>query len=282
MKTLKYAVLTFALTVNAVPIVARNRGGGKHEASIHVTGGMTVPISGPSTGGIDGDDFGLKAGVNYAFNLSRRIALTTGVEFANYSGRISYGIFRDTYSERDNLVPPPSRVTYTYRIDNYRELQSLSLLSVPLMVRLKTRLDDNTELYFAGGCKVAFPVSASARISGKLVSSAYFEHEDVDYSGLPQHDLYDNLALGTRTTDIETKPAAILSLESGLRFSLGRALFYVGLNFDCSLNNLKQTSDKHPLNFSDSGVSSESLLNTSFTDRLKITGFGLKFGFGFL
>jgi hypothetical protein len=280
MKTLNYAALILALTVNLSPLAARNGDGGKHEALAHVTGGMTVPISGSRNGGIEGDGFGVKAGASYAYNLNEHWALMTGLEFANYSGRITYKTLADSYSEKDYVVTPPSNVTYSYSIGNYRETHTFSLLSLPLMVRRKTELNASTSLYYAGGCKVAFPLSAQAGISGKLISSANFDHENVVYSNLPGHDFFDGENFGSHSKKIETKPAAILSLESGLRFSVGRILLYAALNFDISLNNLKATSEKHPLNFAETGLYCESLLNTQFTNRLRLTSMGLKLGFG--
>ena len=282
MKSLNYAALalSFALTGNVSPLAARNGDGGKHEALVHVGGGMTVPVTGPRDGGMTGDDFGTNIGAGYAYNLTSRFALMSGVEYSNYSGRISYATLTDGYTGRDYEVTPPRRLTYDYRIDNYRETQTFSLVSVPLMLRYGTELDDNTSLYFAGGCKLGFPVTARAKISGKLVSSANFDHENVIYSNLPGHDFFDGENFGAQANKIETKTAAILSLESGLRFSLGRVLFYAALNFDYSLNSIKRASDKHPLNFVETGLLCESLLNTSFTDQLRITGFGLKVGVG--
>ena len=240
---------------------------------------MTVPISG-AKGGMDGDDFGTKLGAGYAYNFSSRLALMTGLEYSNYSGRITYSVLRDKYSAPDYTMTPPSRVTYSYYVSGYREQQSLSLMSLPVMLRLTTELDGMTDLYFAAGCKIAIPVSAKARISGNLVSSAFFEHEDVDYSNLPEHDLYNGYPLIDRRSDIKTKPAALFSMESGLRFHVGRVSFFAALNLDCSLNSLKATSDNHPMNFTDAGLSCESLLNSSFTEKLNITSFGLKLGIG--
>ena len=277
MKTLKYAALTLALAMNLSPLVARD---GKHEYSLHVTGGMTVPLSGPQ-GGMDGDDFNVKAGAGYAHNFTRRIAVVTGLEYANYSGGISYSLLRDSYTAIDHQVDPPSKAHYEYKISKYRERQTISLVSVPVMFRYKTELNGYADLYFAGGCKIAFPVSTRTKISGKLVSWVHFDHENVDYSDLPEHDMYNGFEIGT-TANGDVKPAALLSLESGLRFSIGRVLIYTALNFDCSLNDLKRTDGKHSVNFGPSGMLSESLLNTSFTNKLKIYSFGLKLGLGIM
>ena len=278
MKTLKYAALTLALAVNLSPLAARD---GKHEYSLHVTGGMTVPLSGPQ-GGIDGDDFNIKAGGSYAHNFTRRIAVVAGLEYAKYSGSIAYSLLSDSYTDIDRRVSPPSQVRYEYTIAKYREHQTISLVSVPVMFRYSTELNDYTDLYFAGGCKIAFPVSTQTKISGKLVSMAHFAYENVDYFDLPEHDMYNGFEIGSKASGIDIKPAALISLESGLRFSLGRVLVYAALNFDCSLNDLKRTDGKHSVNFGTSGLLSESLLNTSFTNKLRIYSLGLKIGLGML
>ncbi|MDR2466895.1 MAG: outer membrane beta-barrel protein [Prevotellaceae bacterium] len=263
------------------PLAARKGEGRTHEALAHFTGGMTVPLSSPRYGGMEGDDFGMKAGGTYVYNFDDRWAVMTGLEFANYSGRITYKKLTDSYSTTDDRVTPSNAVTYSYSISNYRETQTLSLLSLPLMLRMKTDLDTRTSLYFAAGGKVALPMLAQAKMSGKLTSSANFDHENVVYSNLPGHDFFDGETFGAQGKKIETKTAVILSLESGLRFAIGRIMLYAALNFDCSLNNIKGASEKHPLNFAETGLYCESLLNTTFTERLKINSFGLKLGFGF-
>ena len=278
MKTLKYAALTLALAMNLSPLAARD---GKHEYSLNFTGGMTVPLSAPR-GGMDGDDFNVKFGASYAHNFTGRIAVVTGLEYANYSGSISYSLLRDSYTEIDHRVNPSSQARYEYSISKYREQPTISLLSVPVMFRYTTELNDYSKLYFAGGCKIAFPVSTRTKISGKLASWAHFDHENVDYSDLPEHNMYNGFEIGARTSGIDVKPAALLSLESGLRFSIGRVFVYTALNLDCSLNDLKRTNGKHSVSFGSSGMKNESLLNTSFTGKLKIYSLGLKIGLGIL
>ena len=276
--TLLLMLLTGA-TVNAQEVQMQRAE--KHEYSLYATRGMSFLMYDLYSSGISNDSYSTMVGAGYTFNFNSFLALSTGVEYSNWKGEASYKSLNDHYFVTDHRIDPSTRIKYEYRVDNYHEKQTLDLLSIPVMLRLKTALDRNTSLYFAGGFKVGIPISTKADISGKLVSSSgHYEYEDIQYINLPKHNFFVGRDIQSHTSKIETHIAAMLSLETGMRFSIKRALIYTGLYFDWSLNDLKKSNDKYPLQFNESSVGSESLLNSPHANKLKIMSGGIKIGIG--
>ena len=253
----------------------------KHEYSLYATRGMSFLMYDLYGSGVSNDSYSTMFGAGYTFNFNHFLALSTGVEYSNWKGEASYKTLNDHYFVTDHRIDPSTRIKYEYRVDKYHEKQNLDLFSIPVMLRLKTALDRTTCLYFAGGFKLGIPISAKADISGKLISSSgHYEYEDIVYVNLPKHNFFVGRDIQSHTSDIEMHIAAMLSLETGMRFAIGRALIYTGLYFDRSLNDLKKSNDKYPLQFSEASVGSESLLNSPHANKLKIMSVGLKIGIG--
>ena len=253
----------------------------KHEYALYATRGMSFLMYDLYGSGISNDSYSTMLGAGYSFNFNSYLALTTGVEYSNWKGEASYKTLNDHYYITDHRIDPSTRIKYEYSVDNYQEKQSLALLSIPVMLRVKTELDRSTSVYFAGGVKLGLPVSAKADISGKLTaSSGHYEYENIVYVNLPQHNFFAGRDIETHTSKIETHMAALLSLETGMRFAIKHALIYTGLYFDYSLNDLKKSNDKYPLQFSEASVGSESLLNSPHANKLKIMSVGIKVGIG--
>ena len=275
-------MLLICTTINAQDVqTGAAQGSEKHEYSLYGTVGMSFLNYNLYNNGLTNDSYSSMLGAGYSFNFNSLLALTTGLEYSNWKGEASYKILNDQYFIPDYRIDPAARINYEYSIANYREKQSLTMLVIPVMLRLKTALDKSASLYIAGGLKLGIPVSAKADIAGNLISSSgHYEYEDVRYTRLPQHNFFSGRDIQSHTSEIKMHMAAMLALDAGMRFAIKRALIYTGLYFDYSLNDLKKSNDKYPLQFNESSVGSESLLNSPHANKLKTMSVGIKMGIG--
>ena len=258
----------------------------KHEYSAFGSLGMSFLLYDLYGGGETGDGNSTTLGLGYAYNFDtggeNQWAALTGLEYARYGGSATYSSLNERYTAYDNSGFPPSNMTFEYTIKNYQEEQSVTMLSIPLMARLTTSLSlyQNSFVYFAGGMKIGIPITANATAKGTLKSSGYYDYEDVTYIELPNHGFFSGEKV-THSSKIDAGIAAILTFESGMRFTVAkRSLLYAGLHFDLVLNDLKKKNELHPLNFSNGVISSESLLNSVLADKLKAVCIGIKVGIG--
>jgi hypothetical protein len=258
----------------------------KHEYSAFGSLGMSFLLYNLYGDGETGDGNSTSLGFGYAYNFDtggdNQWAALTGVEYARYGGSARYSSLHERYTAYDNSGTPPGEMLFDYTIKNFQEEQSVSMLSIPLMVRLTTSLSlyKNSFVYFAGGMKVGVPLTAKATAKGTLLSSGYYEYEDVLYTDLPNHGFFSNQRV-THSNKITAGVAAILTFESGMRFTVGnRALLYAGLQFDLTLNDLKKVNNQHPLNFTNGVISYESLLNSVLADKMKAVCVAIKLGIG--
>ena len=253
----------------------------KHEYSVYVTGGMSNILYSLQGGGTTSGGFGVGGGVGYTFNFNRKWGISTGLEISTYATKASFETLRDSYRIYDANSNPPGNLVYSDTIDKYEEKQRLALFSIPIKLRFQTPVSGSASFYAAGGFKLGFPVSSKATISGASVkASGYYDFEHVTYVNMAQYGFFN----GQRIEKAESKPklglAAVLSLESGFKFNLGVTSLYAGIYFDYALNDLKKSGDKHPITF-DYPVSYESLLNSSFADKVNLMSVGVKVGIGF-
>jgi hypothetical protein len=259
----------------------------KHELSIYGLGGYsplsyTLPNNGTNSGGTGGG-----AGLGYTFNISPSLGIVTGVEMSIYASEASFGSVSSNYS----VGTGNDLFRFTYSLSNYKETQSVTLFSIPVMAQysLPVGSGGTMRFYVSGGFKLGFPISAKADISpGSASTDGYFANEDVEYEILPTHGFANNISLPDTKKDIDLGFSAALALEAGLRFTLTDKIgLYTGLYFDYGLNSIQKVNDKHPLEYdlkhlSEYNVVNEkpflynSVLNSGLVDKVNLLSVGLK------
>jgi hypothetical protein len=261
---------------------AQNQDIKKHELSIYGLGGYS-PIGYTLAGnGSKSSSIGGGAGLGYTFNISPSLGIVTGVEMATYSAEASFDNIADEYSDGTGI----NLLQFSYSLKNYKEKQSVTLFSIPVMAQYSLPLGGGaTRFYASGGFKLGFPVSAQADITpGTATTLGYYDHEKVTYVNLTQHGFVSNATLPAVKKDIDLGFSAALSLETGIRFALtGKIGLYTGLYFDYGLNSIQKVNDRHVLEYDSSNEATfkyNSVLNTGLTDKVNLISVGLKVRIG--
>jgi hypothetical protein len=250
----------------------------KHELSIYGTGGYsslscTLPGSDSKSGSTGGG-----AGLGYTFNISPSLGINTGIEMTAYGSEVSFGSISGEYDEKMGEY----LLKFSYSLKNYKEVQSLTLFSVPVMAQYSLPLGSggSMKFYASGGFKFGFPVSSTADITpGTATASGYYSYENVNYENLPKHGFVNNVALPAVEKTFDAGFSTALALETGLRFTLTDKIgLYTGLYFDYGLNSIQKTNDKHLLEYDITNESTlnNSVLNTGLTDKVNLFSIGLK------
>jgi opacity protein-like surface antigen len=269
----------------------------KHELSIYGLDGYssllyTVSSNGAnivtnsgtnsSSGGVGGG-----AGLGYTFNISPSLGIVTGVEMSIYASKVSFGIDSSKYE----VGTGNDLFRFKYSLSNYKETQSVTLFSIPVMAQysLPVGSGGTMRFYLSGGFKLGFPISAKADISpGSASTYGFCTNEYGEYKVLPTHGFANNISLPDTKKDIDLGFSAALALETGLRFTLTDKIgLYTGLYFDYGLNSIQKVNDKHPLEYdlrhlSEYDVINEkpflynSVLNSGFVDKVNLLSVGLK------
>jgi hypothetical protein len=271
---------------------ATSQGEQKHELSVYSTGGFSTIQYTLLNSGKKSSSGGGGAGLGYTFNINPSLGIVTGLEMTTYGAEASF----DNVSGDYEAGTGKNLLKFSYALKNYKERQSLTLFSIPVMARYSLPLGGggSTKFYVSGGFKFGFPVSAKADISsGSATTDGYFADESVTYAILPTHGFASNISLPETESDIELGFSTSISLETGVSFSLtDRIGLYTGLYFDYGLNNIQKVNDKHLLEYdlkhlSEYDVANErpflynSVLNSGLTDRINLLSIGLKVRIGF-
>jgi hypothetical protein len=255
----------------------------KHELSIYGLGGYsplsyTLSNNGTKSGGIGGG-----AGLGYTLNISPSLGIVAGLEMATYTSKASYGNIQGNYEDR--------YLEFSYSLNNYKEVQNLTLFSIPIMAQysIPAGSSGSIRFYASGGFKLGFPVSATADITpGAATTSGKPVEEGVKYDKLPQHGFGENISLPATKQDIDLGLSAALALETGLRFNLtGKIGLYTGIYFNYGLNNIQKVKDKYLLEYDVRHLEEydatnarpflyNSVLNTGLVDEINLMSIGLK------
>jgi hypothetical protein len=255
---------------------------GRHEFSFYGMSGMYNLVY-KAAGTSSQSDFGGGGGVSYTFNLDEKVGITMGLEFSIYGGEIERERLEGYYSAAFN---GSENFRFNYSITGYEERQRTTMIAVPVLLQYKLQLSNSVSFVAAGGAKIGLPVSAKTTAKyGTLTTSGYFDHENVTYTDLPEYGFV------TGQTDIENskritlKLAGVLTVESGLRFSLSEnAGLYTGLFLDYGINSIQKTRAKNMTEYQASSPSQfkhYSVLESNNVEKINFISLGLKIRFAF-
>jgi hypothetical protein len=259
----------------------------KHELSIYGLGGYssivyTLDRNGSVSGGAGGG-----AGLGYTFNINSSFGIVAGVEMMTFGAEASFDEIQGEYTEETSIRP----YEFSYTMSNYKEKQSVTMFSIPVMAKYGLPLGGgSTRFYAAGGFKFGFPLSAKTDIApGTTTTSIYGVVEQVRYENadMPHNGLVRNAVLPNTKKDLELGFSATLSLEAGLSFTLTDKInLYTGAYFDYGLNSIQKTDNRRLLELEDhydqpSKFIYNSVLDTGLTEKANLMSVGLKLRIGF-
>jgi hypothetical protein len=255
-----------------------------HEISVYGLGGLSSLNYKLSDGGTKSGGIGGGGGIGYTFNINDNWGITTGAEVGIFGGKAAYDGLSGEYEygsagTRDHFL-------FRYSLDGYEERQNVMLFFVPITAQFKMPLDESVHFYLAGGFKLGLPVNAKATVApGRITTSGDFGYEQIEYTDLEEYGFVTDMPLSETKTDINLGFSAALSLETGVRFSLGgNAALYTGAFFDYGLNNIRSTDDKHVVNYQINMPAvflRNSVLNGVRVDKVNIVVGGLKIRISF-
>jgi hypothetical protein len=255
----------------------------KHEFSFYGTGGMynlIYKVQGTSSS----SDLGGGAGVGYTYNLDEKIGITTGLEFALYGGEVERGSLEGYYTA---AFSNSENFRFNYAISGYAEQQRTTMITVPVLLQYKTPLSKSSWFVVAGGAKIGLPVSCKTSAQyGTLTTSGEFDYEHVIYDeDMADYGFVTGLKGVENSKRVTLKLAGILTLESGLRFSLSQSAFlYTGLFLDYGMNSIQKTRAKNVTEYQASNPSKfkhNSALESTNVEKLNFISLGLKIRLSF-
>jgi hypothetical protein len=258
----------------------------KHEVSVYGGGGISALNYKLDKGGSKTDgtnSISGVAGVSYTLSLNDHFGISTGVEVTRYGAKTTYHNFAPAGKD---YGMGNSKFNFRYTIANYAEEQSITLLSIPVMLQYTMPISNSIEFYGTGGLKIGLPRRAEATIFPDIVNTYgdyYFENQIYQGGATEKYGFVKNATPEPIEKDIDLKTSFAISIEGGARFCLTENLFlYTGAYIDYGLNNIRTTQDLQLINHKASvqtqtaSLEYASVLNTPFVNNVKIFGAGLK------
>lgn len=243
------------------------------EYAVYATGGLSN-LTYKTECGTSSPGFSYGAGLEYICNVSSNFGLSTGVEYSKFAGSFTSGLISESYDAIDADGNP---FEYTYRIEGYKESQSMSMLSAPIMLRVKFPVGQTKHIYAAGGVKFSLPLWSKVKISAENInSSAYYSYETVLYRNMPHRGFYNDFDVNKEQNSIKGLTTMImLCFEAGIRFDLLKYALYTGIYFDYLPSDFGRTKSKRPMDYSGELIY-ESVLNTALISDMRMINLGLK------
>lgn len=247
-----------------------------NEYSVYGVGGLSKLIYTTASGTANmGVSYG--AGLEYTLNFSSAIGVSAGLEYSRFAGSFRQRSLSETYEAIDDAG---SHFDYIYSMEEYEETQSFSVMSMPMLLRVKLPVGRNNHIFAGGGVKFALPVGSKVSIAAKNInSSGYYAQEDVTYSNLPQHGFYSGLNVRDGKSGIKGfTTMTILTFEAGFRIGSRRNALYIGAYFDYLPTDGGRLRNKHPMNYQ-GAITYESILSSAMSSELKMMNAGVKLKF---
>ncbi|MCQ2234437.1 MAG: OmpA family protein [Paludibacteraceae bacterium] len=218
-----------------------------HNLDVAVGGGLHSVQFNPKEKGDQDPLFGGTVNIHYRYAPFKRWSFATGIDLTSYRAESEY----DTLSSVQKRVDPENGYTGEYRVGfkNWSEVQNSINLEIPIAAYYRLPINDVWGMVFGGGVKLDLPFykkykTRNDKTDGYIDRTEYFEETNVDYSDLPQHDLYKT---DTYKGNAKLKGAGLSGfLEVGASRPLkkNRSL-YLGAYFSHSFtNNVKKANDE--------------------------------------
>jgi hypothetical protein len=270
-----------ALVIIAIVSISGYSQEKKHEFSI-AAGGMFSHIDYEIKDGNLDHGNGLSLGLRYSYYLNENWSLGLGAEYQSFNSTAKLDLASGNYMTTDS---EGETFEFRYNADNLIEKQSLKFINIPLNLQYEGA--DYPSFYASVGAKIGFSLKSTYETSiENLSTSGYYPQYDVELFD-PRFAGFGNFgSISTGKQDIDLNVSYLATFEAGIKqFEDEGNTIYIGLYFDYGLNDiLNKDSNKQiveypqnlPVNFK-----YNSILQSSYTDNVKIIAYGAKVRYAF-
>ena len=220
---------------------------------------------------------GALLGATYEHFFTDQIAIDAGIEFSSLHSSADYNHSR----QYGGVVLPGANypATVTERFDNFKEVQNLFQVSIPVLFVYRLRVD-GSPLHLGAGLQLNIPFVAKYKpTEGTVRRTAYMEQFDITFDDMPNHKLgtvkATDLASGKFATRVNL--AAVVD-ASYLVYANENLALEVGLYASYAFLPVMR-SPSQPI--FDGNYDYQGMVNSSLVDRAGAVQVGLKLGLSF-
>lgn len=244
-------------------------------------GGMNTILYNPVNGSHD-NGLGFGAGLQYAHFFGKHFGFGFGAQYAIYNATATYNqnIIGYLTTHPDNGLNYYPVAAY----NNWRERQTLNVLSIPVEILWRTALNDSWALMIGLGAQFDMTVGASyGAVTGTYETQGYFPSTGITYHDLPNYGFSTHQANQKGDIDVSKNGVSVIA-DAGVNHALGNNWgLYLGIYASYGLSNLYDTADANNdmLRISSTNSSEIEYNSTIASDRINaynLMGAGVKVG----
>lgn len=244
-------------------------------------GGMNTILYNPVNGSHD-NGLGFGAGLQYAHFFGKHFGFGFGAQYAIYNATATYNqnIIGHLTTHPDNGLNYYPVAAY----NNWRERQTLNVLSIPVEILWRTALNDSWALMIGLGAQFDMTVGASyGAVTGTYETQGYFPSTGITYHDLPNYGFSTHQANQKGDIDVSKNGVSVIA-DAGVNHALGNNWgLYLGIYASYGLSNLYNTADANNdmLRISSTNSSEIEYNSTIASDRINaynLMGAGVKVG----
>ena len=204
-------------------------------------GGMNTILYNPVNGS-HGNGLGFGAGLQYAHFFGKHFGFGFGAQYAIYNATATYNqsIIGHSTTHPDNGLTYYPVAAY----NNWRERQTLNVVSIPVEILWRTALNDSWALMIGLGAQFDMTIGASyTAVNGTYETQGYFPSTGITYYNLPDHGFTTHQANQKGDIDVSKNGVSVIA-DAGVNHALGNNWgLYLGIYASYGLSNLYDTAD---------------------------------------
>ncbi len=232
--------------------------------------------------GVHSNGLGFGAGLQYAHFFGKHFGFGLGAQYATYNATAVY----DSEIRGELTVHPDNGRQYIpiAKYNNWRERQTMNVLSIPLEIMYRTNLGEKCLLMLGVGAQYDMTVGANYAGDGSYETQGYFPSTNVTYNDLPEYgfSIYPNDRSGK--IDVNKNGVSVIA-DLGVDYMLSNNWgLYVGLYGSYGLTNLYDTKDAANellITVGNGDIEYNSTLASDRVDAYNLLGLGVKVGINF-
>jgi hypothetical protein len=225
----------------------------------------------------------LKAG--YIYSLTNHIGIGSGVEFAHYKQNASFGRATALLTNFE-VDQTGSAFVYNVTTTDYKEVQTLQAVQIPLFLQYKTTINTGIDFNFRAGIKYFLPIKYKIDASATSVKgTGYYPDVNLTIDNLPE------FGFGTQSNyaavgEYKTKGVLMSTFELGFTFDMGvKNALYTAMFLDTGYGSIiDQKQNESYIGYNPTAVTGRKANGLYSTDKdatIKPVAFGLTLGWNF-
>ncbi|MDR0873102.1 MAG: PorT family protein, partial [Prevotellaceae bacterium] len=209
-----------------------------NEISFWAAGGWSDLFYRPNFGHRE-NKLGGAFGLGYSHYFTENWGFLIGAEMAVYRSGYTANYLHDNYDTPDLDPYEAWDINFSYRVDNYKEKQTLWNLNIPLQLLWQSNLRGNHRYYASAGFKLGIPISSRYESENATITGTGYvyhleqwlnnETSTLGYGKFENQGDKGKLNLGL---------SYIGTLEGGIKWNIGAGNLYTGLYFDYGFNDV--------------------------------------------